>query len=51
MEIKHNLRTELSKSFMNISSSAIDVIGGTPLVDLSRFAKRLGVVSWRNLNI
>ncbi len=27
---------------MNISSSAIDVIGGTPLVDLSRFARGLG---------
>jgi cysteine synthase A len=27
---------------MNISSSAIDVIGDTPLVDLSRFAKGLG---------
>jgi cysteine synthase A len=27
---------------MNISSSAIDVIGGTPLVDLSRFAHGLG---------
>lgn len=27
---------------MNISSSAIDVIGGTPLVDLSRFSKGLG---------
>ena len=27
---------------MNISSSAIDVIGGTPLVDLSRLAHGLG---------